>query len=260
MRTIYLQLSVIVAASLSTASFATGTLIASGDEWQLSNVAYGVDTIAGTEALVNNLALNLGGSDYLFLTGNTNVPQSMLTSAASQFESLGKTIDFSATFDPVADAGYDAVFHFGQVVNPDDFATYVNNGGNAYVSLGGGWLGDAAAEAALWNPVLAQYGLIAGDTWFPYQGFAIADITVGPSDTLLWGYGQSIEKLTPQSPSQSYVRGSFSGGPVIGLIGTSRPFAIPGVPEPASWALLIAGFGLVGMASRRRTRLAPPIA
>lgn len=259
MRILYLQLAATAAASLSTAAFAAGTLVASGDEWQLSNFAYGVDTIAGTEALVNNLALNLGGSDYLFLTGNTNVPQAMLSSAAAQFESLGKTISFSATFDPVADAGYDVVFHFGQLVNPDDFATYVNNGGSAYVSLGGGWLGSAAAEAALWNPMLAQFGLVAGDTWFPYQGFATAEITVGPPDTLLWGYGQSIEKLTPQSPSQSYVRGRFSGGPEIGLIGTSRPFAVPGVPEPASWALLIAGFGLVGMASRRRARLAPAI-
>ena len=27
---------------------------------------------------------------------------------------------------------------------------------------------------------------------------------------------------------------------------------IPGVPEPATWAMLIAGFGLVGAAARRR--------
>ena len=31
---------------------------------------------------------------------------------------------------------------------------------------------------------------------------------------------------------------------------------VPGVPEPASWAMLIAGFGLVGAASRRRRRSA----
>lgn len=29
------------------------------------------------------------------------------------------------------------------------------------------------------------------------------------------------------------------------------PPAVPGVPEPAAWAMLIAGFGLVGMAARR---------
>lgn len=30
----------------------------------------------------------------------------------------------------------------------------------------------------------------------------------------------------------------------------------PGIPEPATWAMLIAGFGLVGLAARRRTVLA----
>ncbi len=30
---------------------------------------------------------------------------------------------------------------------------------------------------------------------------------------------------------------------------------VPGIPEPASWALMIAGFGMVGLASRRRHAL-----
>ncbi|MBS0361220.1 MAG: PEPxxWA-CTERM sorting domain-containing protein [Proteobacteria bacterium] len=33
-------------------------------------------------------------------------------------------------------------------------------------------------------------------------------------------------------------------------------FAPPGVPEPASWALMIAGFGLAGATLRRRRMLA----
>jgi hypothetical protein len=33
--------------------------------------------------------------------------------------------------------------------------------------------------------------------------------------------------------------------------------AIAGVPEPASWALLISGIGLIGMQTRRRRRMAP---
>jgi hypothetical protein len=40
---------------------------------------------------------------------------------------------------------------------------------------------------------------------------------------------------------------------------TAIPFADPGggaVPEPASWAMLIAGFGLVGAAQRRRKAVA----
>lgn len=47
---------------------------------------------------------------------------------------------------------------------------------------------------------------------------------------------------------------AFSEGQIIGN-GTTTSFAIPGgaVPEPASWALLIAGFGLVGAMQRRRS-------
>ena len=37
----------------------------------------------------------------------------------------------------------------------------------------------------------------------------------------------------------------------------NRPTAVPGVPEPGTWAMLIAGFGLVGaMVRRRRLRVA----
>jgi hypothetical protein len=249
--------AVAAAASLASASFA-GTLVASGDEWQLSNHAYEAPYAAGTMQFVNSLAATFGGSNYLLLTGNGNVSQSMLSLATAQFQSLGKTVSYATTFDLASASAYDAVFHFGQSVNTADFAAYVSGGGNAYVSLGAGWWGTAAAEAAVWNPVLAQFGLVAGSEWFPVAGFAKADVTVGPSDSLLWGYGQSIEKLTPQSSSQSYVRGTFFGGPEIGLIGSSAVLGggVSGVPEPATWALMIAGFGLVGAAARRRRPIA----
>lgn len=242
-----------LAVSFASPAFAGETLVVSGDEWQISNSAYDAPYAAGTIQFVNAMATTFGGSNYLFLTGNSNVGQSSLTQAAAQFESLGKSVSFSATFDLVSASAYDAVFHFGQAVNPADFAAYVNGGRNAYVSLGGGWYSTAAGEAAHWNPVLAQFGLVAGSEWFPVAGFTQADVTVGPSDSLIWGYGQSIEKLSPQSASQSYVRGTFFGGPEIGLIGSSKALgSVSAIPEPATWALMITGFGLVGATCRRR--------
>jgi len=41
----------------------------------------------------------------------------------------------------------------------------------------------------------------------------------------------------------------------VGLYDTPRPGGSTSVPEPSSWALLIAGFGLAGSALRRKTQL-----
>ncbi|WP_293357591.1 PEPxxWA-CTERM sorting domain-containing protein [Phenylobacterium sp.] len=233
-----------------------GVLVASGDEWQLSTAAYQGEYAAGTQGFVKSLANTFGGTNYLFLTGNTNMPLSQLGDAAAQLASLGKTVSYSTGFDPVAAEAYDAVFHFGQLIDPALLAAYVNGGGNAYISLGAGWYGSAAGEAAAWNPTLATFGLVAGSTWFPGAGFVQATVTSGPAEatSLIWGYGQSIEKLSPAASSQSYIRGSFAGGPTdIGLIGASVTLAAPGAaPEPSTWALLILGFGAVGAIGRRR--------
>ncbi|QYE35494.1 MULTISPECIES: FxDxF family PEP-CTERM protein [Sphingosinicellaceae] len=45
-------------------------------------------------------------------------------------------------------------------------------------------------------------------------------------------------------------------GKVVGepaSVGSSITFALAAVPEPASWALMIVGFGMVGYSARRRT-------
>lgn len=244
--------------ALGAASAASaGVLVASGDEWTLSDFAYGAPYQAGTTAFVQNLATTFGGSNYLLLTGNGNVPTGQLTQLTSQLTSLGKTVETSATFSLAIASGYDAVFHFGQGLTGGQFAdldAYVSAGGDAYVSLGGGWYGSAAGEAAAWNPFFADYGLVAGSTWFTAPGFVDATVTQGPSGAtnLIWGYGQSIDRL-PAGNGVSYVRGSFAGGPQdIGLVGSSQPLGVAPVPEPATWTMMIVGFGTAGAAMRRR--------
>ena len=106
--------------------------------------------------------------------------------------------------------------------------------------------------------MLATFGLVAGDTWFSAQGFVQATVTSGPAEatSLLWGYGQSIEKLSPGAASQSYIRGSFAGGPSdIGLIGASAPLFSSAVPEPSTWAMMLIGFAGLGAVLRRRRAL-----
>lgn len=51
----------------------------------------------------------------------------------------------------------------------------------------------------------------------------------------------------------------FGGGSGPSWIFVSE-VAFEAVPEPGTWAMLIAGFGLVGMAARRRQRMQAPVA
>lgn len=244
--------------SASIPAFAVpGTVVAAGDEWLLTNAAYTGIYTGGTTAFVNSITNTFGGTNYLLLTGDAPTGgQAGLTNFAGQLAMLGKTVSYSASL-PGSLAGYDAVFHIGQhLESTAQLSTYVANGGNFYLSLGGGYFGGPAAEAAFWNPFLASYGLVAGSTWFTDPAFVNATVTTGPAGVtnLLWGYGQSIDAIA-NTTGVSYVRGNFVNGLTnIGLIGTSRQLAAPGgVPEPASWVLMIAGFGLVGGVLRRQS-------
>ncbi len=240
-----------------------GVLVASGDEWTLSDHAFTAPYQAGTTAFVQDLTTTFGGKSYLLLTGNGNVSDGQLSRLTAELTLLGKTVHSSANFDASTLGGYDAVFHFGQGLSASQLTvldSYLTAGGNAYVSLGAGWYGSAAGEAATWNPILANYGLVAGSTWFTALGFVDATVTTGPAgaSNLIWGYGQSIERL-PGGQGVSYVRGSFAGDPKdVGLVGASRALGVSAVPEPSSWALMILGFGVTGLAIRRRVSTAAP--
>ncbi len=74
----------------------------------------------------------------------------------------------------------------------------------------------------------------------------------------------TLATLTAANPTYSYSgTGYFPGGTALGIAvnydgvyyndSTGVNFTFTTVPEPASWALMVAGFGLVGVAARRRT-------
>ncbi|MFA7439570.1 MAG: PEPxxWA-CTERM sorting domain-containing protein [Sphingomonadaceae bacterium] len=48
--------------------------------------------------------------------------------------------------------------------------------------------------------------------------------------------------------------GGNRGGGDGGLSGNRTPVPLPGVPEPASWGLMVSGFGLIGLAIRRERK------
>lgn len=75
------------------------------------------------------------------------------------------------------------------------------------------------------------------------------------------GWNWALALLGPSIGSELYNAhnsigpGCLDGGPHCGPwndLHTDFSFQVGGVPEPASWAMLIVGFGVVGLASRRR--------
>ena len=114
------------------------------------------------------------------------------------------------------------------------FSAYApNNGyGNA---------GEAYFSGTVAGVTLANYAVSSGPaaTWQTFAG-ATNILTAGYYDV-------SFVFDTNAAPSKDVVIDQ------VYIIAGNPP--VPGVPEPATWAMLIAGFGFVGAALRRRTAL-----
>lgn len=67
--------------------------------------------------------------------------------------------------------------------------------------------------------------------------------------------------LSPPGGGTPFGRpGDAPGSPVIPVVppGGGDPGVIPGVPEPATWTVMVVGFGMVGAAMRRGNRQGQP--
>jgi hypothetical protein len=251
----------LIAALAGSPALAVNTLVVSGDEWQLSDSAYSL-TNAGTTQLAKGIAGLFGGKNYMLVSDNGNVPLSSLGTLASDITALGKTISTSTTFGAATLVGQDAVFLFGGTLGSSPaeqllLKNFINGGGNVYISLGTGYFGSASAEAAAWNPLLNQFGLSAGGTWFPVAGFtSVSTVASGGAldaavvpNSITWGYGQDISELSPVNPQTSLLMADFGVGyGTLGAFGIYQP-----VPEPGTYALMLGGLALLGWRARART-------
>jgi hypothetical protein len=93
-----------------------------------------------------------------------------------------------------------------------------------------GTLSDVLSAGPVSSRVLTAYAL---GTFTPAGSFS--SFVAGPASLTF-------------SFTQNNANGAISGGFTM----STPPVAAPGVPEPAAWAMLIAGFGLTGAAMRRR--------
>ncbi len=222
-------------ASCALTAFATaqGRIIAIGDEWLLSNVAFTNQPVQTTQLALNiaNYFANGQPGNFLVLSSVPDIPGYGSRGVqgaplAAVMTGAGHTWTINAGM-PVTLANlnqYDGVFLAGTVAsgaaNAGTLASYINAGGSALVmvGVGTGFLG-AATEAAAWNPFLNQFGLGFGPAYFAF-GANLLSIPVAPSGHALaqglssvsWGNGQLALDLDPANPqNQVAVRGNFAG-------------------------------------------------
>lgn len=90
---------------------------------------------------------------------------------------------------------------------------------------------------------------VQGAIWrIEYPTFTISGgVLPGSPDAGIQGYIDAYAALAPSLHGNAYV--------LLSDDGSSQGFVI-GVPEPATWAMMIMGFGAVGMVMRSRRRLA----
>lgn len=121
---------------------------------------------------------------------------------------------------------------------------------STYVSLSGNSI--SASDTYNFN-YLTTLNLTAGLTGAPVR---FSDITSGTRlsrGTFFYGFGNKFSGLTAEGTLTGFSVRSVAGpGPVtISISSTIAP-----VPEPASWAMMLGGFGVVGVSLRRRRKLA----
>jgi hypothetical protein len=102
------------------------------------------------------------------------------------------------------------------------------------------------------------YNFLSGDSLFgTYTGTVSLSDTPGVFNTIenliVTGGGGLFLNATGTITTTGHLQFINGNGVYSGLL--SGQFETPGVPEPTTWALIISGFGLTGVALRRRRSL-----
>lgn len=84
------------------------------------------------------------------------------------------------------------------------------------------------------------------------HGFSSSVFNVGSTQTQIWSYNGAVN--TGSTPNVMKIVGSTVGG-ASSYSGTLE-FSAAAVPEPAAWALMIGGAGMIGVTARLRRRKA----
>jgi len=140
-------------------------------------------------------------------------------------------------------------------LNPTDTAITFNaasGSGNSFDILGEGWVGGQSGNSDP-NYTLTLY-FNDGSTDFSLAGLYNADTNsfAGPVS----GNGVTLTAFSWERDAGQQVGANTrvaTGSDPLDYAG-SFAFSVAAVPEPAQWAMMLAGFGVIGAAARRRAR------
>lgn len=108
----------------------------------------------------------------------------------------------------------------------------------------------AGQQYTFTGPTTERWQVTFGDDTQYSSLFSLPQGGVGPweKQTMLFTATSASQVLT------FLAQGTPGGAPPISFLdGVSLKEVVPGVPEPATWAMMLLGFGAVGFAARRRS-------
>ena len=226
-----------------------GRIVVNHDEWTWTNTGFG--NAGGSNA--SNFAQNVvkfldtdgtPGGNVLIYSNNFGFGGSFSTAISAA--GYTPTYDTGALFTLANLLTFDAVYLAGAGFGKDDtvLTNYVNAGGGVFIAAGTGD-GGAAGEAARWNGFLSGFGLaFDGSSYNGVVGtFAVTGVHPIFSGVNQLYYNNGNTVLDIGDPNSTIVQ-------TPGLIGVYDN--VSAVPEPATYALLLAGLGALGFVARRR--------
>ena len=231
-----------------------GRIVVNHDEWTWSDAGFSNAGSTNAATFAQNVVKFLdtdgtAGGNVLVYSNNFGFGGSFVSALGAA--GYTATVNTAAAFTLANLLTYDAVYLAGGAFAKDDaiLSAYVNAGGGVFIA-GGTGDGGPAAEAARWNGFLGGFGLALDGS--AYNGIG-GNIAVTGSHPILAGVaqlyydnGNTVINLGTNL-SASIVEGN-------GLIGVYDNVGV--VPEPETYALMLAGLGALGFVARRRRKAA----